>query len=102
MLVVRRRACATTPAVPRNFRLLEELEHSEKAGGDISVSFGLIDHDDIEMKVRISEIRVRRGRPRMSAPPVPCPWVPACAHRPYTRATRMGTYSTTMRLLSTD
>lgn len=32
--------------VPRNFKLLEELENSEKGHGDMSISFGLAKSDD--------------------------------------------------------
>jgi hypothetical protein len=34
---------------PRNFKLLEELEHSEKGHGDMSISYGLVDSSDIFM-----------------------------------------------------
>jgi ubiquitin-conjugating enzyme E2 variant len=33
--------------VPRNFKLLEELESSEKGQGDMSISMGLVNSDDI-------------------------------------------------------
>ena len=36
-----------TVITPRNFKLLEELEHSEKGLGDMSISYGLVDASDI-------------------------------------------------------
>ena len=35
-----------TVIIPRNFKLLEELEGSEKGHGDMAISYGLVDPGD--------------------------------------------------------
>mmetsp|Transcript_16118 Transcript_16118/g.22109 ORF Transcript_16118/g.22109 Transcript_16118/m.22109 type:complete len:147 (-) Transcript_16118:312-752(-) len=43
---MQRTASGETVIVPRNFKLLEELEHSEKGLGDMAISYGLVDSGD--------------------------------------------------------
>lgn len=43
---MQRTPAGETVIVPRNFKLLEELERSEKGLGDMSISFGLVDSGD--------------------------------------------------------
>lgn len=61
--------------MPRNFKLLEELESSEKGHGDMSISYGLEQADDIFLTnwigtilgpagVRFSVVAVVRLMPR--------------------------------------
>jgi hypothetical protein len=43
---MKKTAAGEVVIVPRNFKLLEELEKSEKGHGDMSISFGLVDSAD--------------------------------------------------------
>ena len=47
---MQRTAGGETVIVPRNFKLLEELEGSEKGHGDMSISYGLVDPGDTFLK----------------------------------------------------
>jgi hypothetical protein len=48
-IIMQRLPTGETVITPRNFKLLEELEHSEKGLGDMSISYGLVDGSDIFM-----------------------------------------------------
>lgn len=44
--IMQRTPAGETVIIPRNFKLLEELEKSEKGLGDMAISFGLVDSGD--------------------------------------------------------
>lgn len=46
IVIMQKTPAGETVVVPRNFKLLEELEKSEKGHGDMSISFGLVDSGD--------------------------------------------------------
>lgn len=48
-IIMQRLPTGEVVVTPRNFKLLEELEHSEKGMGDMSISYGLVDSADIFM-----------------------------------------------------
>ena len=77
-------ATPQTVIVPRNFKLLEELEASEKGSGDMSISMGLVNSDDIFLTEwnasilgppggpfdgRLYELRVTAGPEYLLQPP---------------------------------
>ena len=71
--------------IPRNFKLLDELEQSEKGTGDMSVSMGLVNSDDIFLTEwnasilgpqntpfdgRLYELRITAGEDYPNKPPL--------------------------------